>query len=119
MKSLTKKEFGNIIKKMDSTKSYFASSRISGWGNSSEGIDYEYPRFDWSYVRDYKKIKSYSSEPFETMTVSYTAGTRRVAEGYSENYEKFVEEFTELMPEGTYTRKSDGTFEVNITNPFF
>ena len=123
MKNTTNKEFGDAMKKMAKetgiAKSHFNQSRIAGWGKSSSGISYTYPRFDWSYQREYRKIKNYSTEEFEEMRVKYDIGDfSHEQERASADAVRFVECFRNYVSPDVYEQKGD-EFMVRIANPFY
>jgi hypothetical protein len=121
MNSITYKNFSKIMNKMakenNVKKSNVAmSARVSGWGNQDEGYEYYKPRFDFSYVRNYRRIKNISNNAFETMKVEYTSGTRNIKDGFQDRLARFNELFMQNIPSDVYEINRDGSFEVRITN---
>lgn len=123
MKNITKDEFAKIIKKMNKEnglkKESFGQNRIAGWGNITDGVRYNYPRFDWSYVRNYKRIPSFSTYIAEEMEVTYSTGTLSYKiEKAKETAKIFQEVFPKYFSPDMYEVTRDG-FKVSIINPFF
>lgn len=126
--SLTSKEFGLIIRKINkeigTEKSKYMGSRIRGWGSSTAGIDYDMPKFVWTYQRDWVRTKQYDASEASIMDVSYNMGGTYEAARQEALKAKFEEAFEQMMPAGTWEKKiAEGLrFErywVNITNPYF
>ncbi len=122
MNSIRKEEFARLIKVINKEaqvkKETVYAGRISGWGNSTKGVSYTYPRFDWSYYRNYTKVPSFSTTAFEFMKVEYSGGTFKSEYGIDESRANFIKSFVKHMPKDVYEIKGE-EFEVRITNPYF
>lgn len=123
-KSITKEDFAKAMKQMVKAENFkrskYNGSRISGWGKSTAGVEYAFPRFDWSYQRNYRKIASYSSEPFEEMEVEYRKGEyQHEADRAKEESARFKEVFKQYVPADVYEVNEKGSFVVRVSNPFY
>ena len=123
MNQITPAEFGKVVKKMVKEggikKQVNYSGRISGWGNSTDGIAYDYPRFDWTYQRNNRYVRDYSKCEFEEMEVSYCSGTFGYgAEEKAKKSDRFPEIFRSFVPSDVYEER-DGRFFVRVSNKFY
>ncbi len=73
---ILKTELSRKLKKagFEFSKSY--SGRISGWGNSSEGIEYgSQSPWIWRWQRNNRRMTEQRKDPFDKVSIKVTQGT--------------------------------------------
>lgn len=77
MISTTRREVLSIIRKSGiKLSNYSASSRVSGWGNSTEGIEVgNVEKFENRYQRNNRYHFWYSRNEFHTIVINYVASS--------------------------------------------
>ena len=115
-----KKVVAEIRKEAGLKNSEFHSSRIAGWGNSTEGLEVTKPVFQFKYQRKWtRKVDNNTWSETVDSYVKYLGGTRSESPRFQENYKNFKELFVKKMSSFNYEAAQHGGYTVQVANPFY
>lgn len=126
MKTTNKRELNKIFKSLGLKISTSTSSRISGWGNQSEGVKFGevYP-FKGKFQKGKRYHYWYSKDATHEMKISYAWSsykwnmTNKERAQITEREATTMKEIEKALDENGITNRSSGedTLEVYIANP--